>query len=44
LAPLKPEERRRFVSMLERIVQINNTHSRAPHKSVTLKSASARKR
>jgi MarR family transcriptional regulator, lower aerobic nicotinate degradation pathway regulator len=44
LAPLKPEERRRFVSMLERIVQINNTHSRAPHKSVTLKSAPARKR
>jgi DNA-binding MarR family transcriptional regulator len=36
LAPLKPEERRKFVSMLERIVQINNTFSRAPHKEVAL--------
>jgi DNA-binding MarR family transcriptional regulator len=41
LAPLKPEERRKFISMLERIVQINNTFSRAPHKEVTPQAASA---
>jgi DNA-binding MarR family transcriptional regulator len=44
LTPLKPEERRRFISMLERIVHINNTYSRAPHKVVALKAAPARRR
>jgi len=44
LAPLKPEEQRRFISMLERIVQINNTFSRAPRKVVALQAAPARKR
>ncbi len=44
LAPLRLEERRRFISMLERIVHINNSYSRAPHKVVPLNTAPPRKR
>jgi DNA-binding MarR family transcriptional regulator len=43
LAPLKQEERRRFISMLERIVHINNDFSRAPHKAVAPKVVPAKR-
>jgi MarR family transcriptional regulator, lower aerobic nicotinate degradation pathway regulator len=43
LAPLKQEERRRLISMLERIVHNNNEHSRAPHKAVSLTAVPAKR-